>query len=1195
MPHSNQSNPYVGLRPFDIDESLLFFGRDDQTLELLQRLHNFSFVAVVGSSGSGKSSLLRAGLIPALNGGFLVNNNDKWKVAIMKPGQHPTYNMASAILTNIKGNCTNEEIEQLIQQIGEFGADAVIDLIASVREEDHFNFFLLIDQFEELFRFSMESGDPAKRDEAIDFVNVFLELSSQSEIPFYTVLTMRSDFIGDCSQFHGLPEAMNKSQYLVPRLSRQQLKKVIHGPAKLYGKEFTAYLTSRLLNHLGRVSDELPVLQHALMRLWDYEFRKDQNGVLDLEDYKSIGGVEQALSIHADEALNELSQQEQKIAAKLFKGLTSIDDYGRKIRRPALLSDLSKLTDTNREQLLDIIDHFVKDRRSFVVVQKVADPNDRLIDISHESLIRQWSVLNHWVNEEAENSSLYRKLTQAHLEYQSGAKGLLGDLELKKFFEWRNKFEPTEAWANRHGADFTACMSYLEASEKAQLERKKIEKGRIRRMKFLTMTSVILFMVTVIGGFILANKISNDYKKDLGDRLSENARLNLQKDPTKSILLEMAAYKITKNKAYRDSADILYKGLYSFYKIIDKHHQLPLKKYNDTLQDYLVSPNYDRVLAEYKSGVVRLVDMNGELLKQFDSTRVAVMAFSKDGSKVAIAKEKGQVLIWNEQTKKLNEFSRGPRDSLGLTSIIFSNDGKNIAAGDILGTVTVWNDTGDVVYVKDLNERNEYPVVLVKFSKNDSLLFASSYFSNIVFTETMEQRLATETSHFSSYDESGLLHSVAFNPDATMLVTGGEDRRVRIWKTDGSYNQAFNGHKSEVIYVNFVENKNTEYIVSASVDNVVILWDMDGNIIQKFIGHTDRVTSITLAEDAASITTESLDLTTRRWMLNEPLKPILRSKRYGTNHLLTATFSKDGDTLFTGSNDGSLAFWDLDGQVHGILEQKHGENSTLYNALSYSSDEKYFLAGSNSELILEDTKGNLIYRERDINVGAVAFSKDVKKFASGTKTGELKWGLVGSTNDEEMTTIFKDPNGHAISSVEFSPDGNSILVGILERHGAILIDLGGVIIINDFGANSDIRYPVAFSPDGNYIVTGYKDTSAALWDSEGKFIREFTDLDGDCKSLGFSPTGNQIAFGMNNAHIQIFTLDGELYKKMQGHTAPVTSVTYGPDGKTIVSTSSKGGIRIWDTSPRLPLEEFLASDQIEHLTPALKKEYGIDD
>jgi len=1194
MGSTNKANPYVGLRPFDTDESLLFFGRDDQTLELLQRLHEHSFVAVVGSSGSGKSSLLRAGLIPALAGGFLVNNNDRWKVAIMKPGQHPMYNLAGAILNNLKVDVSSEDINQLIQNIGEFGATAVIDLIATYREEHHFNFFLLIDQFEELFRFSMESGDSIKKDEAIDFVNVFLELSAQKELPFYTVLTMRSDFIGDCSQFHGLPEAMNKSQYLVPRLNRQQLKKVIHGPAKLFGVEFTAYLTSRLLNHLGRVSDELPVLQHSLMRLWDYEAHTSQSAVLDLDDYRSIGGVEQALSIHADEALSELSAKEKKIVRKLFKGLTAIDDYGRKIRKPALLSELAILTDTNSEQLLDVIDHFVKDRRSFLMVQKVADPNDRLVDISHESLIRQWSLLNNWVEEENENSSLYIKLTEAKMEYQSGAKGLLGDLELQKFVEWRDQFEPTEAWANRYELGFNDCMTYLKESEKAQLEHKKIEKGRIKRMKLLTATSVVLFIVTVISGFILANKISNDFNKDLGDRLSENARLTLTKDPTKAILLEMAAFNVTKNKAYRDSADILYKGLYSFYKIVDKHEALPLKKYKDTVHDYLISPNYDKLLIEYTSGEVRLVNMEGKLLKQFDSTRVAVMAFSNDGNKLAIGQEKGEILVWDLREKELKELSRGPNDSLGLTSLAFSNNAKHLAAGDIIGTVTVWDENGNVDYVRDLTENNQYPVVLVKYSMNDSLLFASSYFNNIIFNENQKRGLSTARSHYSSYDESGLLHVAAFNDSGTWIVTGGEDRRVRIWKTDGSYTEAFSGHKSEIVFVDFIQYKFTNYVVSESSDNVLILWDMDGNIIQKFIGHTEKVTSIELAEDAASITTRSLDLTTRKWMLNEPLKPVFRNEQYGTNNLLATAFSRSGDTIFTGSKDGSLAFWDLEGKVHRVLESRNNNMTSLFNTLIFSSDEKYIIGGSRDELILEDTNGNLAYRQSDVNVTAVAFSKDVTKYAIGTGTGGIMLGSVDKPNKEGLIQIFTEPNKHRISSVEFSPDGKSLLIGVRDRHGAFVLNLEGDVL-NDFDATTDIRYPLAYSPNGNYIVTGYKDTSAALWDVNGHLVREFINLNGGCVSVGFSPDGAQVVFGMNNAEIQILTLEGELFKKMQGHTAPVISVVYGPNGKTIMSTSSKGGIRLWDASPRLPLEEFLASDEIEHLTPELKKEYGIED
>jgi len=542
----NDTNPYVGLRPFDVDESLLFFGRKEQTLELLQRLHQHHFVAVMGSSGCGKSSLLRAGLISALKAGYLVDDSDRWLICIMKPGQSPLYNLAESLLQQVNPESTATEVESLVQKMMEEGADPILNIIVPLRKVSNINFFILVDQFEELFRFAFDQNDISKKDEAINFVKIILELAQQNVVPFYVVITMRADFIGDCVQFIGLPEAMNKSLFLVPRLNRIQLKMVIEGPAKLYGGKLNPSLTSRLLNELDKVKDELPVLQHALMRIWDHEIIKDKNGELDLEDYKSIGGLEKALSIHADEALTGMSMEQKTMTKKLFQALTTIDENGRKIRRPVLLSQLEKLTLGTEEQLLNIIDHFIKDKRSFLIINKTANSKEKVIDISHESLIRQWDTLSNWVDEEGESASMYLHLVEASNLQKQDKKDFLIGSELQLALEWRDKFKPSAIWADLYKKGFEECMAYLKASEDERTHIYNVEKVRKKNKRFLVIAVIGLLLIVATGGIY---SLLHEEKKQQ-DKLESEKQQAL--DSTKAAL-EIAL--IQKRKA--DSALII--------------------------------------------------------------------------------------------------------------------------------------------------------------------------------------------------------------------------------------------------------------------------------------------------------------------------------------------------------------------------------------------------------------------------------------------------------------------------------------------------------------------------------------------------------------------------------------------------------------------------------------------------------------
>src|SRR5215475_2612350 len=296
--------PFVGLRPFNSDEALLFFGRGEQTIDLLQQLHRTHFVAIVGSSGCGKSSLVRAGLIPKLKAGFLAEDRDQWLVAVMKPGDTPLRNLAAALIGTIQAGGDAKPCAEAIR-VG--GAQAIMEMLSPALDDSDANLLLLVDQFEEIFRFGVESGKPEQRAEAEDFVSIILALAEQRRLPIYVVMTMRSDFLGDCDHFYGLPEAMNRGQYLVPRLTRQQRQQAIEGPIRLFGASISPRLLDRLLNDVGDKSDQLPVMQHALMRTWEKWEREatgrddnPQSGQVDLPHYEVVGGINGALSKDAE-------------------------------------------------------------------------------------------------------------------------------------------------------------------------------------------------------------------------------------------------------------------------------------------------------------------------------------------------------------------------------------------------------------------------------------------------------------------------------------------------------------------------------------------------------------------------------------------------------------------------------------------------------------------------------------------------------------------------------------------------------------------------------------------------------------------------------------------------------------------------------------------------------------------------------
>ena len=512
-PSSPIANPFPGLRPFEAEEDHLFFGREQHVDELVRRLRSHRFLAVVGTSGCGKSSLIRCGLVPSLHGGQMVSAGSSWRIAIFRPGDDPFGELAAAI-------ASPEVLDEPSQTRAVGGAamvDATLrrgprgltDVIQLARLPPRENVLVIVDQFEELFRFQRSRQVADARGEAVAFVKLLLEASQQTDTPIYVVLTMRSDFIGECIQYPGLPEALNAGQYLVPRMTRDELRSAIAGPVAVAGAEITPRIVQRLLNEVGSDQDQLPVLQHALMRTWDrWSARPEPRGPVDLADYEAVGGMREALSRHAEEAFVEAGAGfGQHVAEQVFRALTDLVTDPRGIRRPCSVAELCAVAAAPSADVQRVIELFRRPGRSFLMppVPAPLEP-DTVVDISHESLMRCWTRLRGWAEEERASATVYLRLSRAAQWFADGTAALWGQPELGMGLKWRRDHDPTAAWARRYDDSFDRAMGFLQASEREFdriIEERRAERRRQwRRLQWVAAMLATLLFATGVTAYL---------------------------------------------------------------------------------------------------------------------------------------------------------------------------------------------------------------------------------------------------------------------------------------------------------------------------------------------------------------------------------------------------------------------------------------------------------------------------------------------------------------------------------------------------------------------------------------------------------------------------------------------------------------------------------------------------------------------
>jgi len=967
---TKDANPFPGLRPFQADEAHLFFGRERYIDTVIEKLTKHHFVSIVGNSGSGKSSLLRAGVIPKL-----IAQKD-WILITMRPGKSPVEELVQTLLTVTDLTFSLDEADSLkILQQNELG---LVQLLRNAIPNQQ-KVVLVVDQFEELFRFNKEHEEIA-----VQFVNLLLKAIEQNDIPIYVIITLRSDFIGDCEQFIGLPEAINNGQFLIPRMKREELQLSIVGPIEFVGQRISPRLVQLLIKDVGSNPDQLPILQHVLMRTWDvWMDMHEENTPIDLQHYEKTGKMDKALSNHAEEAMLELkTAEQQKIASILFKTLTIKESDNRGVRRPTSLKKISEIANTDIETLISIINVFRDVERGFLMPpSNVAIHEKSMIDISHESLMRVWERLAVWVNEEYESAQIYQRLSASALLYEKGLSGLWRDPDLQIALDWDAKNNVTQQWAEQYNQHFQLSKRFLAAS----LDQKQFLIAEKRRNKKLTQMLVLSALVILSGLSIWAFFERN--KSEVSEQLALTEKQNAQAQETIAKQQKLQAEE-NAIQAEREKQNA------------ERQQQIAMQKEEEATKQKQIAVNASRFAESEKKRAEFEKILAIQQRAAADSLRKVATISERNAYRLRILSVSQSMAIKSAAILK-GTYDEDLKLLLALQAYRFNKEYKG--------------KSFDVDIYKALYEAN-------KWSNH------SAYFKNSSHTD--------------------MVRSVAFSPDGKELASTGSDGTLIISNSTNIEQNTKIFSKVNAILDNLCFSDDGNKIACLADKNTVLIFDKNKSSIpsKELKGiHSDIITgmcwnknelitigndrTLKITDDVSQKTLASIQLPARPICLTlysekqkvfigledgTILQVSLHDQVIGTVHKLevkpsSITVSANASLLAIGSVDGSIHVIPISGSSHHMFTLN--QHISTVTSLCFDNNGKKLVSASLDGLIYlwdinhPDNKP-MTFKEHESWVWSVSFNPTENLFCSGGKDKHV-YAYV-ATEDELVKKI--EPN-----------------------------------------------------------------------------------------------------------------------------------------------------------------------------------------
>jgi WD40 repeat protein len=959
-------NPFPGLRPFDPEDKDLFFGRELESTEVLKKLLKNRFITVTGGSGTGKSSLVYCGVLPQL---IEKSNSESvsWKVIAFRPGNDPFSNLGEAISENItESGLSKVGIETILLDM-HLNADGISSALKKYLIKNNEKVLVVIDQFEELFRYSALGTGGSKGIHAAEFIEKMVNAVNQPDSDVYTIITMRSDFIGECAYYQGLTLLINNSNYLVPHMDLHNYRQAIEGPVKYAGAAIDPKLVDTILDDIGDRTDQLPVLQHAMMRTWTYWQEMDEpDRPLGNTDYDAVGTMSDAMSRHANEAFEEVDQHGKEICEKMFKTITEKGPDNKGIRHPSSVATIKSIVHCSSEELFNIIEKFRSPSRSFITPRhNIPLSDDSIIDLSHESLMRLWDRLRGWVDDEAASVQMYLRLSEASAMYQQGKTSLWRSPDLQLAINWRDQQKPTLTWAQRYDPAFERAMVYLRTSEKKYLEEEerklRLQKKKVRRTKFIASifgTAAIISVGFMLFAFI--QRIAADRETKIAEQ--QRAEAELQKAKADSNAVEAA-------------------------------NQRTLALTNATI-------------AEQRAEEAKIEKENAERGRQLAEHNTAL---AQKNEKFAVQQTDSAIMA---KDLALENEKQAKEQSIEALRLRMLSIGKSMAVRSL-----------QMQGQKDLQALLAYQAYLFN-KRNDGFENDADIFSGLYHVAVQYGN----QDYKSLMGHKGQVTGIAFVPGKREFYTAGDDGQVLKWSLDGqvnTYQVIYSNH--EIIDVLAI-SPDASWLACGSLNSSIRMIPLKGNNMQyELKGHTGKITSLIFSFDGKYLYSASLDGKVLKWDMATRTSKDVNTE---ATQITSIDISSNGNYLDGISKDGNVIVWNPESNEDNFRVETSLKHITAIRFKPDENKLALGDINGNVELWDINTHKRIsAVKAHTAQVNDIQFNPILNQMATASNDKTLKiFNIKDMADLTEAPITFTDNDGFVLV-IQFSPDGQLIVAG----------------------------------------------------------------------------------------------------------------------------------------------------------------------